>query len=177
MKAKLFASVIALVAAAPSAAQPLIASQFPARVLAAHNKERAQVGVAPLVWDNDLGTAAAAYAQLMAFTGQFQHSDRGARRGIGENLWAGTHGAFSVEAMVGAWASEKQTFMPGIFPNNSRTGNWIDVGHYTQIIWPATQRVGCALASTPRTDYLVCRYFPAGNVDGRWVGPENPERG
>lgn len=79
--------------------------------------------------------------------------------------------------MVGAWASEKRMFAPGVFPAVSRTGNWIDVAHYTQMIWPTTQRIGCALASTGRTDYLVCRYSPAGNVDGRWVGPGNPERG
>ena len=35
------------------------------------------------------------------------------------------------------------------------------------MIWPATTRVGCALASTARTDYLVCRYATAGNIDGR----------
>ena len=62
-------------------------------------------------------------------------------------------------------------FFPGIFPATSRTGNWIDVGHYTQMIWPTSQRIGCALASTRSTDYLVCRYSPAGNIDGRWVGP------
>jgi hypothetical protein len=178
MKAGLLASILALSAAAPpAAAQPLIASQFPARVLAAHNIERLQAGVAPVVWDNDLGTAAAYYAQQMAMSGRFEHSDRAARRGIGENLWTGTHGAYSVEAMVGAWASEKRMFVPGVFPAVSRTGNWIDVGHYTQVIWPATQRIGCALAATGRTDYLVCRYSPAGNIDGRWVGPGNPMRG
>jgi hypothetical protein len=130
-----------------------------------------QEGAPLLIWDNDLGTAAAAYAQQMAFTGRFEHSDRKARRGIGENLWMGTHGAYTIERMVGAWASEKRMFVPGIFPANSRSGNWIDIGHYTQMIWPTTTRVGCALASTPRTDYLVCRYSPAGNIDGRWVGP------
>ncbi len=176
MKAPLLASLIAFVAV-PAAAQPLIASQFPSRVLAAHNRERALVGAPPLVWDNDLGTSAATYAQQLAFTGRFEHSDRAARRGIGENLWTGTHGAYSVEAMIGAWASEKRVFFPGIFPANSRTGNWIDIGHYSQVIWPTTQRIGCALAATARTDYLVCRYSPAGNINGRWVGPGNPERG
>jgi hypothetical protein len=82
----------------------------------------------------------------------------------------GTHGAFSVEAMVGGWASEKRFFHAGTFPNVSRTGDWSDVGHYTQMIWPTTQRVGCALASTGRVDYLVCRYAYKGNVDGRTVG-------
>ena len=79
----------------------------------------------------------------------------------------GSRGAFSVEAMVGGWSSEKRYFTRGVFPNNSNTGNWADVGHYTQMIWPTTQRVGCAVASTPRIDYLVCRYSPAGNIDGR----------
>jgi hypothetical protein len=48
----------------------------------------------------------------------------------------------------------------------SRTGNWSDVGHYTQIVWPASQRVGCATASNRANDYLVCRYLPAGNIVG-----------
>jgi hypothetical protein len=151
------------------AAAQNFAAQFPARVLAAHNAERAAMNVPPLVWDPVLGNGAAAYAQQMAMTGRFEHSDRSQRRGIGENLWMGTHGAFTVEAMVRAWASEKRMFVPGVFPNNSRSGNWMDVAHYTQMIWPTTTRIGCALASTSRTDYLICRYSPAGNIDGKPV--------
>ena len=154
---------------APAAAQSFAAA-FPARILAAHNAVRAQAGVAPLVWDKELGTAAAAYATQMAMTGRFAHSDRALRRRTGENLWMGTHGAFSVESMVSGWASEKRWFRPGTFPSVSRTGSWEDVGHYTQMIWPTTSRVGCALASTARADYLVCRYAGAGNIDGRPVG-------
>jgi len=168
------AIVLSLVAAAavssPAVAQQSFAASFPARILAAHNAERARAGMPVLVWDNALGTAAAAYASQMAMTGRFAHSDRAARPGTGENLWMGTHGAFSVEAMVGGWASEKRFFTPGIFPNVSRTGDWEDVGHYTQMIWPQTTKVGCALASTARVDYLVCRYAYKGNVDGRPVG-------
>lgn len=124
----------------------------------------------PLAWDNALGSAAAVYAQQMAMSGRFQHSNRKARPGIGENLWMGSHGVFSIEAMVGGWSSEKRWFAPGIFPAVSRTGDWEDVGHYTQMIWPTTTRVGCAIASSQRTDYLVCRYARKGNVDGRTVG-------
>ena len=170
------AALLALVlVSAPSqaAAANSFAAEFPARILAAHNAERVQAGVQPLVWDNELGNAAAAYAQQMAFTGVFQHSNRAARRGVGENLWMGTHGAYSPEAMIGGWASEKRLFVPGVFPHNSRDGNWIKVAHYTQMVWPTTMRVGCALASTPRADYLVCRYASAGNIDGRWVGPQS----
>ncbi len=160
-----------LVAAVPASADAQsFAAQFPARILAAHNAVRAQAGMPPLTWDNALGSAAAAYARQMAFTGRFEHSDRRARPGTGENLWMGSRGAFTVEAMVGGWASERRLFRAGLFPSVSRTGDWEDVGHYTQMIWPSTQRVGCALASTPPVDYLVCRYATAGNVDGRGVG-------
>lgn len=176
-KLKIAAFAASFIPFVPAAAQPLVASQFPARILAAHNAVRASVGVPPLAWDNELGNGAAAYAQQLALTNVFQHSDRKARPGIGENLWMGTRGAYSVETMVGGWTSERRFFVSGIFPNNSTTGNWVDVGHYTQMIWPTTQRVGCAIASNGRTDYLVCRYAGKGNIDGRWVGPGRAERG
>jgi hypothetical protein len=81
----------------------------------------------------------------------------------------GTPGAFTVEQMIGSWASEKRMFTPGVFPRVSRTGNWTAVGHYSQMIWPTTTRIGCAIASSRSADYLVCRYAPAGNIDGRRV--------
>ncbi|MEA3082164.1 MAG: hypothetical protein QOD54_1832 [Sphingomonadales bacterium] len=170
MRIAIVLSLLAAAAASSPAPGQSFAATFPARILAAHNSERARAGVPLLVWDNALGNAAAGYATQMAMTGRFAHSDRTVRPGTGENLWMGTHGAFSVEAMVGGWTSEKRFFVPGTFPNVSRTGDWADVGHYTQMIWPTTQRVGCALASTPRIDYLVCRYAYKGNVDGRPVG-------
>jgi hypothetical protein len=169
LSAPLAAALLAVAVAPPAAGASNAASQFPARVLAVHNAARAQAGVAPLVWDPALGNAAASYATQLALTNSFHHSDRRARPGIGENLWMGTRGAFSYEAMVGRWASEQRDFVPGIFPAVSRSGNWENVGHYTQMVWPTTTRVGCAVASNARNDFLVCRYSPAGNVDGRPV--------
>lgn len=176
---KVLALVAALASASGAAAagpgafgqsRPAFAAQFPARILAAHNAARAQAGVAHMVWDNGLGSSAAAYARQLAISNRFQHSDRKARRGVGENLWMGSRGAFSVERMVSDWVSERRVFVPGVFPAVTRTRNWADVGHYTQIIWPTTTRIGCAIASNARTDYLVCHYSPAGNIDGRTVG-------
>ena len=67
----------------------------------------------------------------------------------------------------GAWVDEKRYFKPGLVPDNSNTGTWGDVAHYVQMIWPTSQRIGCALASNARDDFLVCRYSPAGNIVGR----------
>lgn len=151
------------------------ASHFPARVLALHNVERAAAGLAPLTWDARLGLEAARYAVALAITRRFEHSTQLSRRNTGENLWMGTRGAFSLDSMVASWSNEKRLFKSGVFPAISRSGNWHEVGHYTQMVWPGTRRVGCALATSAATDYLVCRYDPAGNVHGNplFLRPQN----
>ncbi len=164
----------AIVMAAPAPALARVVDDgalFPARVLAAHNAARAQAGMPRLQWDNQLGIAAARYAVQLAMTNSFRHSSARSRGAAGENLWMGTRGAFSVDAMIGGWTAERSAFRAGTFPAVSRTGNWHDVGHYTQMVWPGTQRVGCALATNARNHYLVCRYWPAGNVHGVAVRP------
>jgi hypothetical protein len=81
----------------------------------------------------------------------------------------GTRGRFSPEQMVGRWAAEKSRFRAGIFPNVSSTGDWYDVSHYSQLIWPTTTNVGCAMHSSRSSDYLICRFSPRGNIDGQRV--------
>jgi uncharacterized protein YkwD len=136
-------------------------------MMAAHNRARAQYGSAPLIWDEALAGYARAYAQQLARTGRFEHDPRlGPRLPQGENLWTGTRTAYSYADMIGQLIDERRFYRPGRFPDVSRTGDWSLVGHYTQIIWPTSQRVGCATASNRANDYLVCRYWPAGNVVG-----------
>ncbi len=138
----------------------------PLRLLAAHNAERARFGIAPLAWDPALAAGAESYAASLATTGNWGHSPKTSRPGQGENLWMGTRGAFPVNAMIGAWLSERSMFRPGVFPAVTNTGNWADVGHYTQIISRRSTAVGCAIRANGRDEYLVCRYSPSGNVMG-----------
>ena len=138
-----------------------------ARLLAMHNQERFRLNVPPLMWDPQLAAAAASYGPTLARLGRLQHSPRSSRPGQRENLWMGTRGAFSPEQMVGSWIDERRAFRAGVFPAVSRTGNWQDVSHYTQLIWRGTTRVGCAIQPAGRWEYLVCRYSPPGNIDGR----------
>jgi hypothetical protein len=153
-------------AAAPSVLTIPPQTAFAMRIVWLHNQVRAAAGVAPISWDARLAAGADRYAAELAQTRRWGHSPPATRPGQGENLWMGTRGAFSIDAMIGAWAGEGRMFRPGIFPNVSRTGNWGDVGHYTQMVWRGTTRVGCAVRSSAREDYLVCRYAPAGNVMG-----------
>lgn len=184
---------LALVIAAPTAAATKPSPNWPApadrgegmlrgSVLRLHNQARRDFGVAPVQWSDELAAGAMAHAQYMASTGIYGH-DRtpGRRKKSGENLWRGQRGLFAYEVMVQVMVDEARLFQPGAFPANSRTGNWSDVAHYTQIVWPTTTHVGCALASSATTDYFVCRYSPTGNKDGFYLaanrGPQLAEGG
>ncbi len=138
-------------------------SAFEATLLTTHNQERARAGVPALIWDEALAVSAARWAATLARKDVFEHDPQGEH---GENLWMGTHSAYQPEEMVGGWVSERKHFQPGIFPNVSKTPNWADVGHYTQLIWKTTTHVGCAKATAKGNDYLVCRYSPPGNWEG-----------
>ncbi len=165
----------ALASSQPRAFAPVLisnkkyGSELPIRLLAAHNRERARVGVPPLIWDSALAIAAASYGPELERLGTLQHSPRSNRPGTSENLWMGTRSNYTPEAMVGSWIDEIRMFRPGIFPNVSGTGNWADVGHYTLLIWPTVTAVGCAVHRGIIWDYLICRYSPKGNIDGREI--------
>ena len=159
----------AVVWPAASLAQVPALDPISARLLDVHNQERLAHGAQPLRWDPALAAAAASYGPALAAIGTLQHSPKESRPGQRENLWMGTRGAFTPEQMVSQWIAEKRYFRPGVFPAVSSTGNWLDVSHYTTMIWPTTTRVGCAIYRAAVLDYLICRYSPPGNVDGKPV--------
>jgi hypothetical protein len=153
----------ALFAAAGSLAPPSPDS-LRQTVLRVHDEERRAVGSPPLEWDDALARDAASWAQHLARTRTFDHC---ANLGCptadeGENLWMGTKGAYTLSTMLHGWSDEKRLL--------KRMSSWEDdyhaVGHYTQMVWADTSRVGCAIASNRSDEYLVCRYETAGNVMG-----------
>jgi len=142
-------------------------NNFDERILAAHNRERATLGLPPLRWNAALSEGARQWSDHLARTGGFYHSPNEPGSRVGENIWGGTPGAYGPEAMVGLWIAEKRNYQPGTFPANSRTG-WVgDVSHYTQVMWHSTDQVGCALSRGAGEEVLVCRYSGAGNIMGQ----------
>jgi uncharacterized protein YkwD len=145
-------------------------SKMSENILMEHNKERTRQGQSALQWDDTLAKDASAYAKILADTDRFEHSNPSkSGNAQGENLWMGSKRAYDWDDMVGMWLMERQNTKSGIFPAVSKTGDWSDVGHYTQIIWPETQKLGCGFAGNSKDEYLVCRYLPAGNVMGRHI--------
>ncbi len=129
-------------------------------ILNAHNKYRTPLSILPLKWSDRLAKDARIWADRLAGERRMYHSSGS---GDGENLWMGTSGYYSLTQMVDGWGAEKKYYKNGTFPDVSTTGNWRDVGHYTQIIWRNTTEVGCAKSSGGGNDFFVCRYSPPGN--------------
>jgi pathogenesis-related protein 1 len=144
--------------------------------LDAHNAVRQNAQPAPpsplpaLTWS----TAAASVAQAWADNCSYGHNaNRGTR---GENVAANAPpGAVltNPSSVVNAWASEVADY--NYASNTCASGK--DCGHYTQIVWRDTTRVGCAhrTCSTnspfgsqyPNWDFWVCDYEPPGNFIGQ----------
>ena len=131
-----------------------------AELLAAHNNYRARLGLPPLHWSNQLAANAQQWAEHLAEIGQLEHS------GSGQNLAMATAGTQSLTQLVDLWGSEQAYFKNGDFPDISTTGDWMDVGHYSQMVWKTTTKVGCGFAEGDGLDVLVCDYNPPGNVMG-----------
>lgn len=136
------------------------ADAFRTRIVSLHDAERRAVGSPPILWDEDLAREASVWADELARSGDFQHDP--SNDDHGENLWMGTRGHYSLDDMVEGWSEEKALLR--------RLKSWDDdshaVGHYTQMVWKSTTRVGCAMGRNREDEFLVCRYSPPGNFLG-----------
>ena len=87
---------------------------------------------------------------------------KGARR---RESVGGNAARFLTRSNGASVGGREHDYRPGVFPNNSRSGDVENVGHYTQLIWrdPAGR---LPTAVGPNEEVLVCRYSQAGNVYG-----------
>jgi uncharacterized protein YkwD len=128
-------------------------------ILAGHNRVRAAVGVAPLVWNDSLAASAQTWADHLAAEGRFYH-DPDPNRTWGENV-AARNGVPNVPAahLQEFFFSEMNNYHGQAEGTESAV-----IGHYTQSVWNSTTSIGCATASSGGNDFLVCRYNPWGNT-------------
>jgi hypothetical protein len=154
----------------PASGQGLSPTEI-ASILATHNEARCAVTPAAasmpaMQWDGLL----AQVAQNHANAGVFTHNplrtqaylELGGSGSVGENL------AISPSGPGGAnlWVDEGTGYVLGPLD----TSDVISFGHYTQVIWAASTKIGCGVAniSAPISGrFLVCNYAPAGNFGGQ----------
>lgn len=109
----------------------------------------------------------------MASTKQFLHSQPAGR--YGENLakipCSSTNPPATIAGANTAWYGEKPNYCPA--------GGAVDTkvavaGHFTQLVWKGSQKVGYGAAVGP-DGYLVvvARYTPPGNVAGAAAAQQN----
>jgi len=114
-------------------------------------------GVNALTWDDAIAANAQQYATSTG--GTMRHSTYASRQGVGgfgsvgENLASGVTDAGAVDM----WYNEIQHTNGGLV---SEFG--MDTGHYTQVVWRETSRLGCGIQGT----LLVCQYGTGGNMAG-----------
>lgn len=138
-------------------------------LLTYHNDKRAlHTGTPNMVWNDTLAQYAADYGSGCAF----KHSGGP----YGENIAAGSpFKSWSTEDLFDLWYVEGVGY-------NYTGGVYIEAaGHFTQAIWKSSVQLGCAeitcdasllgLSTKVGTAsaYLVCEYYPAGNVYGKYI--------
>nr|XP_039257949.1 glioma pathogenesis-related protein 1-like [Styela clava] len=167
----------------------------------AHNGHRATIGdegeepipsnMLYMTWDPTLAITAMIYARKCIF----EHSVESERSTShfpgwnGENLWAGkgkfAGPYFNPAYGINSWFMEyKDWDFDTLFCEPGKL-----CGHYTQIVWAETYKVGCAWLNCSTFDtamgeiwqdtaYMVCHYAPGGNTEGEKlykVGPRCSE--
>ncbi|XP_071502492.1 Golgi-associated plant pathogenesis-related protein 1-like [Diadema antillarum] len=144
-------------------------SKFRRDALKAHNKYRAEHGAPALKIDSKINKYAQKWAETCAKKSQLAHRSE---HQYGENI----HYAFDsrgTENITGEMASK--AFYDEINNYNfSNPGFTSGTGHFTQLVWKSSLRVGIGVAVNPQNKnqvFSVFNYEPAGNVQGQF--PEN----
>ena len=138
--------------------------QFRRESLARHNLYRRRHGVPDLVLSARVSQVAQRYAEHLARTDTFQHSQGS---GFGENLyysWSSSpNTVISGNSAVDSWYSEVSKY------NYGRPGFSFETGHFTQVVWKSSRELGVGAArSRSGKVYVVANYSPPGNYLGQF---------
>jgi len=144
-----------------------------------HNYWRSEKKLAPLVWSKEVGDYAQEWANtiITKYKGELTHRGNvnNNPKGYGENLyahfWSGSKPADMQKngIAVDSWAEEKEFYKEGVAFEKSCDGGVC--GHYTQLMWEASKKLGCGKASGIKDQWqvevFVCNYDPPGNYMGQ----------
>ncbi|KAM5287888.1 glioma pathogenesis-related protein 1 [Ctenodactylus gundi] len=139
-----------------------------------HNKLRSEVNppasdMLYMTWDPALAKIAKAWAKYCKFDHNPQLKSERLHpnfTSLGENIWTGSLRLFSVPSAITNWYNEVEHYD---FRNRRCTKV---CGHYTQVVWANSYKVGCAVQLCPRVAgfeglsngaLFVCDYGPPGN--------------
>lgn len=130
---------------------------FTSAVLNSTNTYRDQHNASSITWNSTLEDFAQEYLDDMDDDEcEFEHSGGP----YGENLAIGYRNS---TAAVEAWGDERDIY------DFDDQGFDEETGHFTQLVWKDTTDVGCARKlCDERGWYVVCEYWPRGNVQDQY---------
>eukprot|EP01127_Copromyxa_protea_P004450 TRINITY_DN14311_c0_g1_i1.p1 TRINITY_DN14311_c0_g1~~TRINITY_DN14311_c0_g1_i1.p1 ORF type:complete len:302 (-),score=63.99 TRINITY_DN14311_c0_g1_i1:30-935(-) len=128
-----------------------------------HNEHRKLYDLNNLEWDENLATVAQAWAdkcpEVHNSDAASDYEKLGGSGSVGENMaWATST---DIEKIIDIWAAEKDSWTCATNGCSEDT-----CGHWTQIVWGATTRIGCGYKACSM-NLVVCNYASAGNTGSR----------
>jgi len=141
----------------PLSPQYTDALAFRESILNSTNTFRYEHSAGYIYWNETLATYAQSYSENCVW----KHS----HGPYGENL---ARGYPNVTSAADAWGNERAMYD---FSSSSPTGFSEATGHFSQLVWQSTQATGCGWTNCNGKNgldgiYLVCEYWPAGNIVG-----------
>jgi pathogenesis-related protein 1 len=147
--------------------------------VAAHNQARSgplnptpSPSLPPVSWDATLADSVYNYAiKCQGSSGLLSHNaDRstdyqalGGSGYVGENIYGSSGSGATPNDAMSLWMSEASSY-------DYASGNIGNAGHYTQVVWRDSVRIGCAIVDCPALTYhntVICDYAPGGNISGQ----------
>lgn len=132
-------------------------ASFAKEILDAHNAKRALHSAGKLSWDSEVYKYAQNYAdKFVCESGLSNLVHSGGKYGecLAQGYNTGT-------AAVEGWYDEVKGYDYASH----------DYNHFTQVVWKATTKLGCAYKDCSAGKYVICSYDPAGNMAGEF--PQN----
>ncbi|XP_067661889.1 uncharacterized protein [Haliotis asinina] len=142
--------------------------KFIDEVVKAHNEYRSRHQASPLSHSKDLSSTAQKWADHLALTNTFQHSNTSLKgEQLGENIamkWSSRPDAYTGQEVTDQWYSEVKMHTFGGEPRS------LSSGHFTQVVWKGSKEVGVGKAQTRDGKIIVvANYRPAGNMMGEFA--------
>ena len=150
---------------APTKTGSLIIQSEAQHVLDFHNKIRKEVGSPPLEWSSELSAFAQEWANHLSANCKMEHRPENGKwmRKYGENIFWGMGREYSGVDASKSWFEEINNYKY----EEINSSNWASTGHYTQMVWKKTTKIGMGIAKCPNGGIIiVANYDPPGNYMG-----------
>ncbi|KAL8656162.1 MAG: hypothetical protein Q9226_002761 [Calogaya cf. arnoldii] len=174
---------------------------YKSAVLEHHNIHRSNHSADALQWDDQL----AQYAEQVAKSCKYDHDRNPGGGGYGQNIAAGTPAKQVAKILTNAFYNNELGLYPGFGSDSPDMSNFHAWGHFSQMVWPSTTKVGCysyncnpagklELDCNPATGqsylgntgcgtsgtgmypvFTVCNYSPPGNFAGQYSKIKAPK--